>query len=170
MKVRNVHERTLGASLPAVGGLIDSLASDNDLLWPRDRWPAMRFDRALSVGAVGGHGPVRYIVESYVPGRSIRFRFTAPRGLDGFHGYEAYAVGPEQTLLRHALEVRASGRALLSWPLVFRPLHDALIEDSLDRAQLFCGEELEGAKWSPWVRVLRWAFGRAQRRDRKPQP
>ncbi len=164
MKVRNVHERALRVSLQAVGGLIDTLASDNDLLWPADRWPAMRFDRALSVGAVGGHGPVRYIVESYAPGRSIRFRFTAPRGFDGHHGYEVQADGPDGTRLRHVLEIRASGWALLNWPLVFRPLHDALIEDSLDRAQLSCGERPEGAKWSAWVRVLRWAFGRAQRR------
>ncbi len=162
--VKNVHERTLHAPLGSVAALIDSLGSDDDRLWPRDRWPAMRFDRTLSVGAAGGHGPVRYFVESYAPGRSIRFRFTAPRVFDGVHGYEVLADGPERTRLRHLLEIRARGHGFLIWPLIFRPLHDALIEDSLDRAQRFCGEEPAGAEWSRWVRALRWAFRRLRRR------
>ncbi len=164
MRVENVHERTLPAPLDSVATLIDSLSSHDDLLWPRDRWPAMRFDRALSVGATGGHGPVRYFVESYVPGRSIRFRFTSPRVLDGFHGYEALASGPGITRLRHVLEIKLRGDGFLIWPLIFRPLHDALIEDSLDRAQRFCGEAREAASWSPWVRALRWAFRKARTR------
>lgn len=166
MTVENVHERTLDAPLRSVAALIDSLGSDGDLLWPRDRWPAMRFDRTLAVGAAGGHGPVRYFVESYVPGRSIRFRFTSPRVFDGFHGYEVLADGPERTRLRHVLEMKARGHGFVTWPLFFRPLHDALIEDSLDRAQRFCGDEPEVEAWSPWVRALRWAFRKARRRGR----
>ncbi len=165
--VENVHERVLRAPLSSVAALIDSLSSNDDLLWPRDRWPAMRFDRTLSVGATGGHGPVRYFVESYDPGRSIRFRFTAPRVFDGFHGYEALAEGPEKTRLRHILKMNARGHGFLTWPLIFRPLHDALIEDSLDRAQRFCGEEPEGARWSSSVRALRWVFRRSRRRRRR---
>jgi hypothetical protein len=69
MVVVNVHERMLDASITEIGKLIDTLASAEDKLWPRDRWPAMKFDRPLSVGAVGGHGPIRYTVESYQPGR-----------------------------------------------------------------------------------------------------
>lgn len=163
LRVRNVHERTVAASPQRVGGLLDRLASDADNLWPRDRWPAMRFDRELSIGAVGGHGPVRYFVEGYEPGRSVRFRFTAPRGLDGYHGYEVEPTGSGATRLRHVLEVRAGGPALLTWPLVFRPLHDALLEDSLDRAQSFFGEAPPRRRWSAWVRFLRWALGRARR-------
>lgn len=163
MKVRNVHERTLSADLATVGRLLDSLASEDDQLWPRDRWPAMRFNRSLSVGAAGGHGPIRYVVQSYSPGRAVRFRFTAPPGFNGVHGFELQAQGPDRTRLKHVLEMTATGSALLSWPFIFRPLHDALIEDSLDRAQSACGEEAEGTKWSVWVHMLRWAIGRARR-------
>jgi antitoxin (DNA-binding transcriptional repressor) of toxin-antitoxin stability system len=53
MQVRNVHERVFPAPPAQVGALIDTLASADDRLWPGDRWPPMRFDRALSVGARG---------------------------------------------------------------------------------------------------------------------
>ena len=43
---------------PGVAGrLLDGLSAADDRLWPKDRWPAMRFDRPLKVGARGGHGP-----------------------------------------------------------------------------------------------------------------
>jgi len=134
--VRNVHERVIHASsLSLVGGLIDKLASRDDLLWPSDRWPPMRFDRPLGIGARGGHGPIRYTVEDYEPGRSIHFRFTAPRGFDGTHGLDLEEIEPGKVRLRHTLVMRLRGAARLSWPLMFRWLHDALIEDALDCAE-----------------------------------
>ncbi len=166
MRVRNVHERVLQAAPSRLGELVDSLASEGDSLWPRDRWPPMRFDRALAVGAVGGHGPIRYTVDAYDPGRSVRFRFTGPRGFNGHHGYELEEVGPGEARIRHVLEMKTSGRALMAWPLIYRPLHDALMKDSLDRAQAFCGGAAEARRWSIWVRLLRWALGRARGRRR----
>lgn len=165
MHVRNVHERTLAAPPAAAGALIDTLASADDRVWPRDVWPAMRFDRPLSVGAVGGHGPVRYTVEAYEPGRRISFRFTAPRG---FHGTHALDVRPDGDGARitHVLEMRASGPALVTWPLVFRPLHDALVEDAFDRAERSLGLPETGSRWSPWVRALRWLLIRRHRARR----
>jgi len=88
MGVRNVHEREYDASTEVVGSLIDSLASPNDRLWPLEKWPPMRFDKALSLGARGGHGPIRYYAEHYVQSRSVTFRFLAPRGFDGTHSFE----------------------------------------------------------------------------------
>ena len=88
VRVTNVHERALGASAAIAGELIDRLASEHDVLWPLDRWPPMRFDRSLGVGADGGHGPIRYVVEAYEPGRSIRFRFTRPKGFIKLHFFE----------------------------------------------------------------------------------
>ncbi|MDQ3135435.1 MAG: hypothetical protein M3Q76_11655, partial [Acidobacteriota bacterium] len=67
--MKNVHERILQSPFAAAGELIDKLASRDDLLWPRERWPAMKLDRPLGVGAKGGHGPIRYVVEAYEPGR-----------------------------------------------------------------------------------------------------
>ncbi len=121
MQVRNVHERRFTLPPATVGALIDSLASHDDRLWPRDKWPPMRFDRPLSVGAVGGHGPVRYSVEEYRPGHSVVFRFTAPRGFNGTHRFD---VEDRQgcAVLRHVIEMNATGPALLSWPIFFHPL------------------------------------------------
>jgi hypothetical protein len=43
------------------------------------------------------------------------------------------------------------------WPLLFEPLHDALIEDSLDRAvAAVCEAPYEPARWPRRARVLRW--------------
>jgi hypothetical protein len=154
--VLNIHARDLHASRDAVGALLDSLASNQDLLWPGDRRPAMRFDRPLQVGAVGGHGPIRYRVEMYEPGRAILFRFTGMRGIHGTHGFEIKDSAPGITRLEHRLSMRVSGVALLSWPLLFRWLHDALIEDALDRAEAsITSRPVQERRWSLWVRFLR---------------
>jgi len=168
MKVRNVHERVLDVPAfdPAV--LLDGLASPDDALWPRHLWPAMKFDRPLQVGAVGGHGPIRYTVEEYEPGRRIRFRFTAPRGFHGTHAFSVERVDEGHARLRHILEMRTTGPALVSWPIVFRPLHDALVEDALDMAERRMGATPRPRGWSPWVRALRRML--ARRRNRTPRP
>jgi hypothetical protein len=48
------------------------------------------------------------------------------------------------------------GFAILSWPLVYQPLHDALMEDSLATAQVSLGLTPEIQTWSLWVKILRW--------------
>ena len=162
MSVVSVHERVLDASVSEIGALIDRLASDADALWPHARWPAIKFDRPLGVGAVGGHGPIRYVVESYEPGCSIRFRFAGPKGFLGGHRFEIEEIGSDRVRLRHIIEMRAVGLARLTWPLIYQPLHDALIEDALDRAEIYIGGRPTERGWSLWVRVLRWAMNRAR--------
>ena len=165
MKVVNVHERELDASPEEVGALIDSLASPRDALWPRDIWPPMRFDRPLGVGASGGHGPVRYSVEDYVPGESIRFRFHRPTGFRGTHAFEVIEGASGRPVLRHTVKMNTAGSARVTWPLAFGPLHDGLLEDSLARAEAAVGMPPTVRSWSPWVRFLRWALtgGRARK-------
>ncbi len=159
MAILNVHERILAASAADVGGLIDSLASADDKLWPHDRWVAMKLDQPLAAGASGGHGPVRYDVVDYEKGRFVRFRFTAPRGFVGCHRFEIKEFG-DRTKLRHVIDMRTTGMARLTWPLVIRPLHNALIEDALDRAETAVGGSPAIRHWSPWVRFLRGAIRR----------
>lgn len=164
--VKNVHERVIAAPLEMVGGLLDRLASREDALWPRENWPPMRFDKPLAVGARGGHGPVGYFVEAYEPGRSVRFRFDAPRGFNGTHRFDVEELTPQTARLKHTLEMRLEGAARVSWPLFFRPLHDALVEDALDCAERFCASgaskdcqaqvgNFEKRRWSLAVRLLR---------------
>ncbi|MGC0421628.1 SRPBCC family protein [Embleya sp. AB8] len=155
MSVYNVHERLLAAKESEVGALIDTLSSSDDQLWAQRGWPQMKFDRPLQPGAIGGHGPVRYTVAAYVPSKWVRFTFSGPSGFHGFHEYAALAVDEEHTLLRHTLAMNARGPARLSWPIIYRRLHDACLEDSLDRAELACtGTVARPARWNPYVRLL----------------
>jgi hypothetical protein len=167
MKVVNIHSRILGASSKEVGALIDTLSSKNDLLWPHKLWPKMKFDNPLSVSANGGHGPIRYFVEEYSAGEHIKFRFTGPTGFDGYHGYDVIEIEPNKTELRQTLKMKARGIALLTWPLLFCPLHDALIEDSLSFAELRLNLTPAVAKWSLYVRLLRWVISRGKGRKQK---
>jgi hypothetical protein len=154
--VTNVHERIIDADPDAVGALIDALASPSDGLWPAGQWPAMRLDRPLAIGARGGHGPIRYVVEDHVPSRMVRFRFRSPAGFDGYHEYLVLPRSGGGSTLRHSLLMTTNGLARLSWPLVIGPLHDALIEDSFDKAVgTLKAEKPAQRRWNLRVRVLR---------------
>jgi hypothetical protein len=158
VRVVNVHERLIVASQERAFELLEGLGSAEDRLWPRDEWPPMRLHGGLVEGARGGHGPIRYRVEQTTPGASVRFRFTAPRGFVGTH---SFSIRPEGEALRfvHRIDMRLRGSALLSWPLVYRPLHDALIEDGLARAEVELGQPPTRTAWSLRVRLLRALLG-----------
>lgn len=166
MGVYNVHERLLPATESEVGALVDSLSSgDDDRLWPHHGWPPMRLDRSLAVGSAGGHGPVRYTVAAYVPGTWVRFAFSGPRGFHGFHEFAVLPVDAERTVLRHTLAMTTRGPARVGWPLVWRPMHNACLEDALDRAELACaGRVASPARRPPYTRLLYALARRAVRR------
>jgi hypothetical protein len=172
MAVLNVHARELAVTSEQAGALLDSLASDADRLWPGRTWPPMRFDRPLAVGAIGGHGPIRYRIEAYVPGVWIRFRFTAPRGFDGFHEYTVRETPEGHVTMQHLFATRLRGSARLSWPLFYRPMHDALIEDSIDLAEQAGAETRQPIRrWTCQVRLLRALAGHiVGRAARAPGP
>ncbi|MDT3672983.1 MAG: hypothetical protein ROZ37_21930 [Aromatoleum sp.] len=162
MRIHSVHYRELPVPPEVLAGAFDSLSTPDDRLWPTAFWPPIRFDRPLQVGAVGGHGPIRYTVETYVPGQSISFRFTAPPGFTGTH---SFLLAPTAFGLRisHEIRIVTTPFASLYWLVVIRPLHDALIEDALHRAVTAAGLQEPRPSWSFWVRLLRAAF-----RPRKP--
>jgi hypothetical protein len=123
----------------------------------------MAFDTALGIGARGGHGPVRYVVEQYRPGREVVFRFTNPTGFRGTHRYRIEPTD-DGCELEHVIEMDLSGAAMISWPLVFRPLHDALLEDSLDKVEAhLAGSEWHHREWSPLVQTLRKLLAKRRR-------
>lgn len=156
--IRNVHRRHIHGDVAGVGALLDSLSAKDDRLWPRHGWPRMRLDQPLGLGAAGGHGPVRYVVAEYEPGQSVKFRFTGPAGFNGHHGFTVMAAGEGRVVLTHELIMTVTGVARLTWPLFYRPLHDSLIEESLDRAEAEMGRPpLTPSERSPWVRILRSA-------------
>ncbi len=155
--VRNTHERAVAAPAEVVGELLAGLGGDRDQLWPSPEWMPMRLDRPLSVGATGGHGPIRYRVSEYEPGRRVRFEFAPDTGLRGHHELVVEPRPGGSSVLRHRIEATARTGTRLTWPLVIRPVHDALVEDLLDNAeQAATGRRLPARRWSPWVRLLRW--------------
>jgi hypothetical protein len=170
MHVVNVHHRLLHASPARVSELLASLGSPDDRLWPRNGWPRMRLDGPVAAGAAGGHGPIRYVVEAWEPGRLVRFRFAGMRGVDGWHAFEILEATPHHCVLEHRMEARLSGMASLKWATLIRPLHDACVEDALSQAQASLGETPRAVPWSPVVRLLmRWLLrGRRGRTRRKP--
>ena len=148
--VRNVHTRRFPGHREGLVELLDTLGTPDDRLWPVADWPPTRLDGPRVPGTPAGHGPVGYVLEDVGPGR-LRFRFTAPAGVHGHH-----ELTIDGDALTHVLEASLHGWARLTWPLFFRPLHDALLEQLLDRAELaLTGRVERPVRWSPYVRFLR---------------
>ncbi|MEK6974731.1 MAG: SRPBCC family protein [Candidatus Thermoplasmatota archaeon] len=154
MAVRNVHRRVLSVPPEEAEALLRSLASHEDRLWPGDRWWPQRFEGGLAPGAKGGHGPVKYKVESVAP-RSVVYRFPSKGWFRGTHRFDV-VPHPKGSELVHTLEGTLHGKGLLLWPGMVRPLHDALLEDVLDRAEAASGTPpARQAQHTPYVRFLR---------------
>ncbi|MDT9694434.1 DUF2867 domain-containing protein [Streptomyces sp. P17] len=131
--VRNVHDRILAAPAERVGALLDRLAAPDDPLFPSPAWAPVRFDRPLAVGAAGGHGPVRYTVAEYDPGRRVRFAFDPPG--TGFHELSVEPLGPDRCRIRHLLEQDQPLGERLGWLLAVRAMHGNVIEELFDNAE-----------------------------------
>src|SRR5690606_21569628 len=114
MEFFNIHERWLPAEPARAAALLDGLAQPGDRLWPHQAWPGIHFDRDLEVGASGGHGPVRYQVESYEPGRQVSFRFLPKTGFAGHHWFELAPLA-DGVLLRHGLRASGGLKSGLYW-------------------------------------------------------
>ncbi len=158
MPAVSVHERVLPAPADEVGALIDR----PERMWP-DRWPPMRLGSPIRVGEESRRGFLCEEVIDYRPGERLAFRVTSPEQLHGKHRFEVEPAGERQTVLRHVLDVAPDGAGRLLWPLVVRPLHDALLEDILDRAETAVGGSPAPRGWSRQVRLLRWYIGRRLR-------
>lgn len=106
----------------------------------------------------GGHGPIRYEVVAYEPGRRVEYDFS-PEGL-GLSGSHWFEVVPNEAgvVFRHVIHGRAGPLAWLRWQPVIRWLHDALVRDALDNAERQLTGRIERpARYNRWVRLLRRA-------------
>jgi hypothetical protein len=156
--MNNTHTRLIQRSLGDVAPLLESLAGPHDRLWPSDRWPPIRLDRGLAVGSKGGHGTILYEVVDHEPGRSVTFRFDPRIGIVGTHTFSIADHGVGGTELRHEIAGTLTGPMRLMWPLVVRPLHDALLEDALDNAEAaLANRPVNRRRFGPSVRLLRYA-------------
>ena len=153
MKMSNVHQRMIAAPAARVGALLDTLASADDRFWPHENWPGVKFNLPLQVGATGGHGTGPYTVSSYTPGRQLRFEFGG--GRRGYHEFTLQEVDDMTCLLRHAMKAELTFNSAWRWYFLIRPLHNALIEDLLDKVESQVARVEHPQVWSPRVQNLR---------------
>ena len=164
MKVLNIHKRILNQPKPKVVELVKTLSKENDAIWPKDKWPMMKFKEGIQAGAKGGHGPIRYSVDKYDPNELIQFRFLKPVGFHGIHKFEITQLTPEKTEVKHTIEMNTVGTGTLLWILGIRSLHNALIEDAFDQLENHFTKDQKSTPWNFWVRFLRNLFGKRKHR------
>jgi hypothetical protein len=155
--MRNVLSRPLPVPASAAADVLADFADPAKSVWPSRSWPRLHLDPVLAPGSAGRHGPIRYTVEEYLPGRHIRFRFDPSCGAVGTHELRVEPAGPDSCVLIHDIRARTRGRMLVLWPLAIRWLHEALVADLLDNAERRLTGGLAGPQthWSPWVRLVR---------------
>lgn len=155
MKIINVHQREYGEGITTISEILDSLSSKNDRLWPNEIWPPMKLNDGLEINSSGGHGPISYYVSQYDKGKSIEFTFTRPVDFKGTHAFEIIEKAENTILLRHTIDMTVNLKGFLMWYLAIKWLHDALLEDCLDKVH----NQLNEIKVQPphnfWVNILR---------------
>ncbi len=164
MKILNIHKRILNEPKENITELLATLSTENDRIWPKEKWPAMRFKSGIGLGAKGGHGPIRYTVEKYDPQSLIQFRFSSPKEFNGIHKFEICELSSTQTKIKHTIDMKAIGKGTLIWNLAVRSLHNALIEDAFDKLENNFLHEPKITEWNSWVKCLRKIMPKGKRK------
>ncbi|MFC0604848.1 hypothetical protein [Winogradskyella pulchriflava] len=131
------------------------MATQNDLVWPYEHWPAIRFNDGMNIGSRGGHGFVRYTIIDFREGEYIKFQFSKPDGFNGIHELKITALNSNTTEIRHEINAKLSFKAVLLWVYAVRWLHDALIEDAFDKVENHFLAEKKETTYNVWVKLLR---------------
>lgn len=160
MRIINIHKRLINQPGAKVARILDSLSSDRDKLWPYEKWPPMIFKQGLIKGATGGHGPIKYTVKKYIPGQIIEFTFIKPAAFSGIHKFEVTDMEEEKTELKHTIDMTVSITGIFIWHSAIKWLHDALLEDCLDKAENNFLSQKKRTEWNPWVCYLRKVFSK----------
>lgn len=156
MKVINVHSRVIRQPLKKVGWLLDTLSTKEDRLWPSEKWPRMKFKDGLIKGAKGGHGPIRYSISQYEESKFIEFTFSQPKGFSGKHFLNIESIDKNTTKIVHTIEMQTKGLGTLKWLFFVKQLHNALLEDALDKAENQFSNQNISSEYSIYVKFLRW--------------
>lgn len=155
MKIVNIHQRDYELPVSVLSDVLNSLSSNNDLLWPKEEWMPMVLDNGLNPNSKGGHGPIGYYVKKYEFGKMVEFCFTKPKEFVGTHKFEITEFGAEKSLLKHTIDMQVNIKGLVSWYVAIKWLHDALLEDSLDKVHNLNHESKANTPHSFWVKTLR---------------
>jgi hypothetical protein len=158
MKVLNVHTRVIDQPMKEISKLFETLSSKDDRMLATNKWSPMILDRGLEIGSKGGHGPIRYSVEKFIPGEYVQFKFSKPKGFNGFHEFRIKELQNNRTELNHTIKMKLAGQGILLWPIAIRWLHDAFIEDAFDKVEYHFLSKKKKSPWNFWVRFLRKVF------------
>lgn len=164
MRVVNIHKRKLLQPCKKVTLIFNTLATDNDSIWPYENWPAIHFEEGLKIGSRGGHGLVRYTIIALKSGESVTFQFTKPDGFKGTHKLYIESISEKETEIVHEIKMHTTTlKASAFWFFVIRWLHDALIEEAFDKVENNFSELKKKTTYNPWVNFLREKY------KKKPQ-
>jgi hypothetical protein len=83
------------------------------------------------------------------------WQLTKPQGFKGFHKFEITEIDPNTTEMKHTIDMNTEGVAIFTWAFAIRWLHDAYLEDALDKVENQFTNEKKKTEWSIWVKVLR---------------
>lgn len=159
MNVVNIHSRIINQPIDKVSGLLETLSTVDDKIWPKDKWPPMRFNNGLKVGERGGHGIIRYSVEAYELGELVIFKFLKPKKFNGIHKFEIKEINAHETKVKHSIIMKTEGfSATFKWLFIIKWLHDALIENAFDTVENNFLEVKKHTKWNVWVSLWRFLF------------
>ncbi|NNF35382.1 MAG: hypothetical protein HKN68_14830 [Saprospiraceae bacterium] len=128
MKVLNRHTRIIKAPIHKTSEILLTLGTVEDRVWPIGKWPRMIFHQGMDIGALGGHGPIRYTIKSKTPGKSIEFQFVKPKGFHGTHGFNIEGASESTTQITHTIEMNTSFIGYMQWLLAIRWLHGDIQE------------------------------------------
>ena len=161
MTIRNEHTREVPVSASDMDARLSTLGLPEDAVWPTEVWFPMRLKAPVEAGGSGGHGPVRYHASHRAPGE-VTFAFDSILGSTRWEGSHSFSVqaAPRGCRLTHLVELRVPLWQGIQWYVLVGPLHDAVLEDLLDKA----ATGTPGRRWSPWIRALRRVFPLAARR------
>ena len=155
MKVLNIHTREIESEVGKIVDLLSTLSTNEDRIWPKEKWPSMKLNDGLKIGSEGGHGPIRYKVIDYNPESHVVFQFQKPLGFNGIHKFELSQMDKNNTQIEHTIEMTTNGIGTIKWLLAIKWLHDTLIEDAFDKIQNQLEHKNHKTDWNIWVKLLR---------------
>jgi len=120
----------------------------------------MKFKGGIQVGAKGGHGTIKYSVDKYDPTEIIQFRFSKPLGFNGIHKCDIKELPGDKTEVSHVIDVNTDLDGTIKWVFAVKSLHNALIEDGLDKMENHFTEDKKSTEWNLGVKFLRYILER----------
>lgn len=156
MKIINIHKRQFDQPTTLLADILDTIGSDNDRLWPKEKWPRVNLDDRLEIHSSGGHGPIGYYVSLYDFGRLLEFTFTSPEEFIGKHSFEIIDKADGTSELLHRIDMSVNLKGSIIWYCAVKWLHDALLEDCLDKVHNQLAENRVHTPHTFWVKTLRY--------------